>query len=492
MSDWSLPAVIAPQPPHNLEVEQGLLGAILLNNDAIGRALVTGLAADDFFEPLHQAIYAETLRQHALGQKVTPVTLKQTFPDIEITPGLRFGQYLAQLAIDATAMMTVPDYAVLTRNLAITRQLLAAGHELGSARASNISPDQALRAAFETVDLARLRMTDSVRNLSSDADEGFAMIVDRANALRCGEMEDDGVMTGLTELDKATYGLKPGELIVVAGRPGMGKTTVAGSIARLQAMPFQDPATGEILVNPIGFFSLEMPATQMWARILADHARTRKYQIDYRDILRPRDGEEDNLSDAKMNHLMEVKYSKLRPALMMDFSSGPSLGELVAKVRQMKRRALADYKRPLKVVWIDYLKFIRAADRYSGNRNNEIGQITAGLKLLARDEDIAIVLLCQLNRKVEERADKRPELQDLRDSGEIEADADAVWFLYREAYYLQKGGKHNADKLIEYEACKYHIEIEIAKQRMGPTGVVKLFCDVATCSIRNLDSVEGL
>ncbi|MCW1839453.1 replicative DNA helicase [Prosthecomicrobium hirschii] len=290
-----------------------------------------------------------------------------------------------------------------------------------------------------------------------------------------------GVSTGLAGLDRVIGGYRAGELVIIAARPGMGKTVMAVSSARASAAgETRDPATGEIgppARHTVGFFSLEVGEAQTGARFLADQALAEGRKLPYgamvRGDLAPKFDEDLERASQRLSAL----------PLLTAFTPGLPLVALDARIEAWALRA-ERFGRPLKVVFIDYLKFLKASDRYKGNRVLEIGEITGGLKEIAARRGLCVVLLTQLNRQVEGRQEKRPTLSDLRDSGEIEQDADVVMMLYREAYYLRNAS--NPEEEDRYHASKNDMDVIVEKNRVGECTTVRLWCDVSTSSVRDI------
>jgi replicative DNA helicase len=283
-----------------------------------------------------------------------------------------------------------------------------------------------------------------------------------------------GISWGLQSLDKMTGGLKRGELVVLAGRPGMGKTALALCIARLTAR------AGE----PTYFQSLEMGDVSLSDRNLADAAFEEGRRIPYYDIANG------NLTDDQARRVIEAARLQRDVPLKIDPAPGLTVSQIGARARRHKQ-ALERQGKRLGPVIVDHMHIVRPSNRYSGARVNEVGEISAALKGLAKELDAPVVALAQLSRKVEDRDDKRPNMADLRDSGSIEQDADAIIFVFREAYYLERATGETKEKedarvnLLVVGGVQYQLEAIIAKQRNGPTGTVNLFCDIACNAIRD-------
>lgn len=448
----------------NVEAEQALLGAIFVNNQAFGR-VSSIVAPEHFYEPIHAKLFELCGDAILDGRAATPITLKPKLPSNLDIAGMSPVEYMARLTAEATTIVCAPDYAKTIREAWAARQVVEATEATAEAVAQ---PDANVKAAIATA-LADL---DRIRADLDDKGVGRQPIADcltdvllRVDAIKEGRLEP-GATTGLADLDRMIGGLQPGRLIIVAGRPGMGKTIVGANLARATA------AAG----NGCLLFSLEMPKEEIGARLLSDHAFRPDAPLTSKAIF------EAHL-DARQLREIEVAAEDLALLpLHVDASAALSVGEIVARTRsaadEMKARGVH-----LRVVVIDYLKFVRASDRYRGQRVYEVGEITAGLKALAKDLGVCVVLLAQLNRAVEQRQDKRPELSDLRESGDIEADADVVLLLFREAYYLKD--KTDPDSQARLMACEFALEIIIAKCRMGAVGVAEVFCHPGASAVRD-------
>jgi replicative DNA helicase len=278
-----------------------------------------------------------------------------------------------------------------------------------------------------------------------------------------------GISTGLTTLDAKTGGYQRGELTIVAGRPGMGKSGFGISSAR------QSGAA-------VHYFSLEMTPEALTARALTDAIYDHRDPVAYFDVIAGRFAD-----DAQAQRIIDAQR-ELRLPIKIDAQAGLSVQQIAARARRQQQFLQRKGEDDLDLVVVDHLHLVRASDRYRGNRVSELTEISAGLKALAKELNVAVVALAQLNRSLESRDDKRPTLSDLRDSGSIEQDADLVLLLYREAYYLDRPCAKPKDddarvaRLIE---VRNKLEIDVAKARNGPTGIVPLFYDVACNAIRN-------
>lgn len=466
-------AALAEQPGDDRDaivaVEQALLGGLLVMPDAFP-AVVSHLAQESFAEPLHGRIYAAMADRAAKGSLSDARTLAHDLGSEWAEPvvgDLTFGAYVARLASAAAPPAMIRSYARDIRDAGALRAVCAA------AREAEMSPGMAserLAAILTSVDEVRAAIAEKEGTRQPAGASSEALLL-KVNAHRMGEPMLLGATTGWRSLDDVMGGYIPGQLVVLAGRPGMGKTTCGTSSA------WQCAASGTGAL----YFSLEMGRDDLAARLVTDVAFQRGRPIAYSAVKRG------YVSDPQMESLLRADALLKTLPLELDYSARLSVAEVSARVLAAKRN-LATRGVDLRVVFVDYLKLLRASDRYQGNRVYEVGEITAGLRAIAKEQGVCIVLLAQLNRGVESREDKRPQLSDLRESGDIEADADAVLFVYREAYYLTatseyKEGDPNA--LARYDLVRDRLEIIAAKNRNGATVGVDLFVDIAASAVRD-------
>jgi replicative DNA helicase len=453
--------------PHNIEAEQSLLGAILVNNDAFYR-VSDFLEPKHFYEPIHQTIYETAGSLIRMGKIATPVTLKTFLPAETDIGGMTVGQYLARLAAEATTIINAQDYGRTIYDLALRRDLIGIGEDM-------------VNVAYEApVDFApRAQIEDAERKLYELAESGrydggfqrFAQAMKVALDMAANAYQRDGklsgIATGLRDLDAKMGGLQRSDLVIVAGRPGMGKTALATNmaynIAKAHRAEVQADGTMKSVNGGIvGFFSCEMSAEQLATRILAEQTRIASSLI-------RRGGINQDEFDKIRDYTIQLEHLPL----FVDETGGLSISQLTARARRLKRQ------KGLDVLVVDYIQLLQGSSKRSDNRVQEVTEITTSLKALAKELNIPVIALSQLSRQVENRDDKRPQLSDLRESGSIEQDADVVLFVYREEYYLQnkepKPGTVEHEKWqIEMELALGKAEVIIGKQRHGPTGTVKL------------------
>ncbi|WP_323042142.1 replicative DNA helicase [Gemmobacter sp.] len=452
--------------PHNIEAEQQLLGAILTNNDVYDR-IAALVKAEHFYDPVHQRIFeiaAARIQKNALA---SPVTLKAFLED---DPGLReLGgpAYLVRLAGAAISAFAARDYAQMIYDLAVRRELIALGRDIA---------DKA--GKVEVASEPRDQITEAEQRLYKLGEQGVAergfqsflravtAAVDVANAAyqRGGGLS--GIPTALVDLDKKLGGLHPSDLIILAGRPSMGKTSLATNIAFNVAKAYKrgrkpDGSDGAVEGGVVGFFSLEMSAEQLAARILSEASEVPSEQIRRGDM-----------TEHEFRRFVEAAKALEACPLYIDDTPALPISQVAARARRLKRTHGLD------VLMVDYLQLLKGSSK--DNRVQEVSEITQGLKAIAKELNIPVIALSQLSRAVESREDKRPQLSDLRESGSIEQDADVVMFVFREEYYKEreKPSDHELEKMAAWqqvmESCHGKAEVIIGKQRHGPIGTVEL------------------
>ena len=454
--------------PHNIEAEQALLGAVLVNNEAFYR-VSDFLMPEHFFEPIHQKIYELASSLIRAGKVASPVTLK-TFlpPDLDIA-GMTPSQYLARLAAEATTVINAEDYGRTIYDLAIRRTLIIIGEDV-------------VNVAYDApVDLPpREQIEDAERRLYELAETGrydggfqrFATALTTAVDMAARAYQRDGnlsgLATGIADLDRMLGGLQKSDLVILAGRPGMGKTALATNLAYNIARAWRgevrpDGRMESVDGGIVGFFSCEMSAEQLATRIISEQSEIPSYRI--------RRGE---IDPSDFDKIAQIAREMEALPLYIDETGGLSISQLTARARRLKRQ------RGLDLLVIDYIQLLSgSAKRASEGRVQEVTEITTGLKALAKELQVPILALSQLSRQVESRDDKRPQLSDLRESGSIEQDADVVMFVFREEYYLKNkeprlGTEEHFKWQTEMELVHAKAEVIIGKQRHGPTGTVPL------------------
>lgn len=457
------------ETPNNIEAEQALLGAILINNDAFYR-VSDFLKPTHFHEPLHKRIYEIASDLIRIGKMANPVTMKTFLPAEEKVGDLTVFQYVMRLATEAVTVINAEDYGRAIYDLATRRALINIGEEMVNV-AYDAPVDMAPQAQIEDAERRLFELAETGRY-----DGGFQAFkdavtsaVDMANAAFMRDGHLSGISTGIQSLDAKMGGLQPSDLIILAGRPGMGKTSLATNIAFNIANAYEgeQQADGSIKAlngGVVGFFSLEMSAEQLATRIISEQTEVSSSKIRRGDI-----------TETDFEKLVACSQVMQKIPLYIDQTGGISIAQLAARARRLKRQ------RGLDVLVIDYVQLMTGSSKASSqNRVQEITEITTGLKALGKELNVPIIALSQLSRQVESRDDKRPQLSDLRESGSIEQDADVVLFVFREEYYVKNleprdefDPKYDEWKM-QYEKVKGTADVIIAKQRHGPTGTVKL------------------
>ncbi len=478
--------VVFRAPPHNIEAEQALLGAILINNEALDR--VSGfLDPEHFYDPLHGNIF-ETIGKLVLaGKQATPVTVKTFYENAEpISAHLTVPQYLGRLAANATTIINAFDYGRTVYDLAIRRRLITIGEDL-----VNVAYDSPVDSSPED------QIGETENALYALAEQGkygdgfqsfgtaLTSAIEMANNAyqRAGGLS--GLATGMSDLDAKLGGLQSSDLIILAGRPSMGKTALATNIAYNIARAYRaeqqaDGSTKAVDGAVVGFFSLEMSAEQLAARILSEQAeigseRIRRGMID----------------EDEFRRLVETSREMSEVPLYIDQTGGISIAQLAARARKLKRQ------KGLGCLIVDYLQLLSGSKRTGEGRVQEVTEITTGLKALAKELAVPIIALSQLSRQVEQREDKRPQLSDLRESGSIEQDADVVMFVFREEYYVERskpseGTKEFIDWQQKMMAVSGRAEVIIGKQRHGPVGSVQLSFESQFTRFGNLAKADRM
>jgi replicative DNA helicase len=475
-------------PPHNIEAEQALLGAILVNNSAYHR-VSDFLLPEHFAQGVHGRIYAAIAKLIERGQIANPVTLKGYFDQDEALADIGGAQYLVRLSTSVVTIINAEDYGRTIHDLFLRRQLINIGEEtVNDAYSHDLERDA--RAQIETTEKKLFDLA-----MSGQPEGGFrafsqalteAIVMAEAAFKRSGRTT--GVSTGFTDLDKLLGGMHRSDLVILAGRPSMGKTALATNIAFNAAKAYRPTrlADGRVVAEDgavAAFFSLEMSAEQLATRVLSEESGVASDRI--------RRGE---VSHTDFDRFVQASQKLASVPLFIDDT--PAL--TIAGVRTRARRLMR--QQGLGLVVVDYLQLLRGASDGFGaeNRVPEISEITRGLKALAKELDVPVLALSQLSRAVENRDDKRPQLADLRESGSIEQDADVVMFVFREEYYLSRGEpmrrpEESDEKFNQrYTAWQERLEqvhgtgeILIAKQRHGPIGKVTLRFEGETTKFDN-------
>jgi replicative DNA helicase len=465
------------EPPHNFEAEQALLGAILFNNAAY-HLVAEVLQPQHFADPLHGVLFDTVATLINRGSVVTALTLKPYIENNEAIRVVGADIYLARLLRSSTTASDAPTHANLIRDMYIRRQII----DLGERATTLAHSRDASQGGLQQIELLEQELYELA---SAGAIEGDArwfhevsqdtLLQFEAAYMRSGALS--GVTTGLRGLDQILGGLRKSDLIILAGRPSMGKTALAANIALNAAKAYsteigEDGGETVTAGATVAFYTLEMSDTQLNARIIAEQANVAGQRAAKGEI-----------NSTEFDKLMTVT-SEMRPRLLMDDTSVLSISALRTRARRLKR------KHGLGLIVIDYLQLLSGSGRSKQeNRVQEVSEITRGLKALAKELDVPVLALAQLSRQVEQRDNKRPMLSDLRESGSIEQDADVVMFVYREEYYLSKQDEEKDTE--KYIAAMGKAELIVAKHRHGPTGTVHLAFDGSRTKFSDLDGAAA-
>jgi replicative DNA helicase len=469
---------ISPSLPQNVEAEAALLGAMMIDN-RLADDVVDRLDAEHFFEPVHGRIFTAIKTVRAQGLLATPVSLRPMFEADEGMRALGGPAYLAQLTGSGAGLIGAREFAQQIADLAMLRTLVSVGRGLVD-KAMDTSAEVNPKKQIEDAEQELFRVAgdggseSAVKTFGQAATAAVKMAERALNA--GGNLS--GITTGLDSINTKIGGMHKSDLMILAGRPGMGKSSLATNIAFNAAWRFirdqQDGIDPERSVGcKVALFSLEMSADQLATRILAEQSRISSEKLRMGLI-----------NNQEMSRLVQASMELQNLPLFIDDTAGLSIGALHTRMRRLQRR----HDNQIGLVVVDYLQLLQGSGRSSNdNRVQEISEISRGLKTMAKDLNVSVMALSQLSRAVEQREDKRPQLSDLRESGSIEQDADIVMFIYREDYYLQMhepevpraGSTADVQEKHDRWTQKYQevaglSELIIAKQRHGATGKVTL------------------
>ncbi len=442
--------------PNNIEAEQSVIGSILVTNEIFDE-ISTIISSENFYDPMHQKIYNAIENLIYKGMLANPITLKSYFENEK--DDLDVPEYLVKITKFSTSVRQAIEYSKIIYDMFVRRELIKISEQtIDNAKINDLDSN-----GQNIIENTEKHLYDLAEKGSSNSsliqfDDAMKQTIEMASAAYKNEGGIVGVPTGLRDLDDRLGGLHQSDLIIIAGRPSMGKTSLATNIAFNAANFIQQSGKK----SSIAFFSLEMSSEQLSTRILSEQAR-----IGSNDIRRGR------ISDEQFDRFLETSKNISDLPLFIDETPAISIAAMSNRARRIKRLNGLD------MIVVDYIQLMRGTSYNKDGRVQEISQITQGLKAIAKELSIPVVALSQLSRQVEQRDDHKPQLADLRESGSIEQDADVVMFVYREGYYLQRKEPREATvEHAEWQAKMNEVahlaEIHIGKQRHGPIGKVTL------------------
>tara|TARA_B100001057_G_scaffold492567_1_gene585212 strand:- start:398 stop:1825 length:1428 start_codon:yes stop_codon:yes gene_type:complete len=455
----SIQKKIENKQPSNLEAEQALLGSILINNDIIDE-VSTLINSNIFYDPAHIKIYEVIENLNNKGMIANPITLKNFFEKDNMLNEVGGTEYLVKLTRFSASTKQAIDYAKIIHEMYLRRELVLVSDKLSSDTLNANSQEKNAEQIIEDTEKSLYVLAE--KGTFSQSYLKFSKALDETIKMATLAMQSDqgivGVPTGLTDLDEKLGGLHKSDLVILAGRPSMGKTALATNIAFNAAqhiLSLQEKSS-------VAFFSLEMSSEQLSTRILSEQAR-----IKSDDIRRGK------VTEEEINRYIETSRNIYNLPLYIDETPAITIAALSNRARRIKRLF------GLSLIVVDYIQLMRSSSNKNDGRVQEISEITQGLKALAKELSVPVLALSQLSRAVEQRDDKQPQLADLRESGSIEQDADVVMFVYREAYYLERkqpklGSIEHAEWQSKMNDVNGLADIILGKQRHGPTGTVKV------------------
>ena len=442
--------------PNNIEAEQSVIGSILVSNE-IFDDISTIISNSNFYDPMHQKIFSAIENLIYKGMLANPITLKNYFENEK--DDLNVPEYLIKITKFSTSIRQAIEYSKIIYDMFVRRELIKISEQtIDSAKENDL--DKSGQNIIENSERLLFDLAEKGSFSSSliKFDDAMKQTIEMASAAYKNEGGIVGVPTGLRDLDDKLGGLHQSDLIIIAGRPSMGKTSLATNISFNAAKHIQDSGKK----SSIAFFSLEMSSEQLSTRILSEQSR-----IGSNDIRRGR------ISDEQFDQFLETSKNIAELPLFIDETPALSIAAMSNRARRIKRLYGLD------MIVVDYIQLMKGTTNNKDGRVQEISQITQGLKAIAKELGVPVLALSQLSRQVEQRDDHKPQLSDLRESGSIEQDADVVMFVYREGYYLQRKEPREATvEHAEWQAKMNEVsnlaEIIIGKQRHGPTGNIML------------------
>ena len=459
--------------PSNIEAEQALIGSILVSND-IYDEISSFVDSNKFYDPIHAKIFDTIEKLISKGLLVNPITLKNYFENNEGLKELGGQEYLIKITKFSSSPKQTIDYAKIVQEMHVRRELIKISdsvmHQAVNSNEVSTSGEEMIQNAEKSLfDLAeRGHFNQSFMKFES----ALQQTIDMAKSAYQNDEGIVGVPTGLTDLDSRLGGLHKQDLIIIAGRPSMGKTALATNIAFHAAKSIEKKG----IKSTVAFFSLEMSSEQLSTRILSEQSRIRS-----NDIRRGK------VSEKEFEKFIETSKNIFELPLYIDETPAITIAAISNRARRIKRLF------GLELIIVDYIQLMRSGRKMEFNRVQEISEITQGLKALAKELNVPVLALSQLSRQVEQRDDKKPQLSDLRESGSIEQDADVVMFVFREAYYLERkeptlGSIEHAEWRQKMDEVSRLADIMIGKQRHGPTGNVKVEFEAMYTKFKNLET----
>tara|TARA_B100000941_G_scaffold281396_1_gene248775 strand:- start:39 stop:1475 length:1437 start_codon:yes stop_codon:yes gene_type:complete len=445
--------------PSNIEAEQALIGSILVNNDIIDE-ISNVVNSSYFYDPAHVKIYDVIQSLNNKGMIANPITLKNFFEKDNMLEEVGGTEYLVKLTRFSASTKQAVDYAKIIHEMYLRRELVLISNKLSSDTLNANTQEQNAENIIEDTEKSLFQLAE--KGTFSQSFLKFNLALDQTIQMATMAMQSDqgiiGVPTGLTDLDEKLGGLHKSDLIILAGRPSMGKTALATNIAYNAAQSILQRQEK----SSVAFFSLEMSSEQLSTRILSEQAKIRSDDI--------RRGK---VTEEEINRYIETSRNIYNLPLYIDETPAITIATLSNRARRIKRLS------GLSLVVVDYIQLMRSTSNKNEGRVQEISEITQGLKALAKELSVPVLALSQLSRAVEQRDDKQPQLADLRESGSIEQDSDVVMFVYREAYYLERkqpklGSIEHAEWQSKMNDVNGLADIILGKQRHGPTGTVKV------------------
>ena len=461
------------QLPSNIEAEQAVIASILVSND-IYDEISPILNPQKFFDPIHVKLYETIEKLISKGLLANPITLKNHFENNEGLKELGGQEYLIKITKFSTSVKQAIDYANIVQEMHVRRELIKISQSVLDEASTNADVST---SGVEIIQNAEKSLFDlAERGHFNQSFIKFESALKQTIEMAKSAYQNDegivGVPTGLTDLDARLGGMHKQDLIIIAGRPSMGKTALATNIAFHAAKNIEKKGTK----STVAFFSLEMSSEQLSTRILSEQSKIRS-----NDIRRGK------VSEKEFEQFIETSKNIFELPLYIDETPAVTIATISNRSRRIKRLF------GLELIVIDYIQLMKSSRKMEFNRVQEISEITQGLKALAKELNVPVLALSQLSRAVEQRDDKKPQLADLRESGSIEQDADVVMFVFREAYYVERkepnlGSIEHAEWRQKMDEISSLAEIMISKQRHGPTGNVKVEFEAMYTKFKNLEN----